>query len=357
MAWEALSFAAVLNCEADDEAGQFQKDNIARPRVPMLENTIASLMLNGETVTGHYKAKIRKAASLGEYFDYLKLRFDWNDDILKSVDWEQLKQLMRKHRGNQLILMKHIHGIAPTGTVAHRNNQIHPITCPACDMAHESNNHLMTCLAPARAEWRTNLIRKISLSGIGEVHDPGLLDLLRDGVQRWLSGRPAPPQADYSPQYTPLLIAQNTIGWAQLFRGRWAVQWSQLQQQYMERTNRAQNDKRRSAWVMKVGSILIQSWLDLWKMRVKDRHGKDQAEQLVKQRAHLLAQLEELYTYKEKVLPAHRHLFLGNAAAHLEHTRHLDSLEDWIHAFRPAILSSTKQAQSIAYQLTRTDGG
>ena len=105
----------------------------------------------------------------------------------------------------------------------------------------------------------------------------------------------------------------------------------------------------------KVGTLLIQAWLEVWKIRCTDRHGKDEAEQKTKCRDRVLAQLQELYALKHKVLPAHRFLFLDSAEAHLETTQVLESLEDWITAFRPAILSSVKKAQSITYLLHTTN--
>ena len=96
-----------------------------------------------------------------------------------------------------------------------------------------------------------------------------------------------------------------------------------------------------------MGELLVREWTTLWTIRNKERHGHDAEEQFTKCKAHLLAQLEDLYTYKNRVLPAHRHLFMTDAQTHLNAARVLDSLDDWIQAYRPAILSSAEQAQQI----------
>ena len=97
----------------------------------------------------------------------------------------------------------------------------------------------------------------------------------------------------YPSRYTPLLVAQASIGWDQLFRGRWALQWHGMHQQYLEQTQ-AGREQDSIEWMSHVGKAFIQAWLEVWEKRVKDRHGKDKATQAIKQRAHILAQLEEL---------------------------------------------------------------
>ena len=349
---DSLSLAAVLNCEADDEAGRFQLTNITRLHVPMMETTLASLTLKGSTITGHYKTKIREAATMREYSAYVKRRFDWTDATHTIIDWQLYPQILKKHRQHHLLLMKHCHGIAPTGTIAHRNNSVYPISCPSCDTDQETNDHVLQCPAPARAKWRQQFLRKISLSGIGQPHDPVLLDILRDGIQRWFRSESPPSITEYPTLYSSLIIDQTAIGWVHLFRGRWALQWNELHSQYLTRTH-TQHTPSNAKWITKLGIMCLREWLEVWKLRSADRHGKDKAAQTINRTAHLLAQLEELYALKHKVLPAHRHLFLSDAQTHLESTRALDSLEDWIHAFRPAILSSVKQAQSITHLLWR----
>ena len=230
----------------------------------------------------------------------------------------------------------------PIGTMRSIPNHVHPAPM-------KMKQTSTCCNAP---EWRRKLLQRIVLSGVGQDQDPVLIDLLRDGVHRWLKDDPPPPLSSYPHKYSQLILDQSQIGWAQLFRGRWAKEWYSLERSHLQRRDNI-NGMTTKMWVDRMGTTLIQAWLDVWKIRVKDRHGKDEEDQKEKRKAHLLAQLEELYTMKTKVLPAHRHLFLEDAASHLEQTRVLDSLEDWINTFRPAILSSVQKAQSIIHRMWR----
>lgn len=86
-----------------------------------------------------------------------------------------------------------------------------------------------------------------------------------------------------------------------------------------------------SAWVRKLGTQLLSAWFDLWEIRNKERHGKDLAEQKLKRREFLTSQLEELYSYRDHIMPADRHIYPhATAEKHVTHRPNLDGLEDWI---------------------------
>ena len=89
------------------------------------------------------------------------------------------------------------------------------------------------------------------------------------------------------------------------------------------------------------------AWLELWEIRNKERHGRDEHEHQIARKQIALSKLEELYKLKDKVVLAHQFLFLQDARTHLESTLVLDSLEDWITTFTPAIQASVHQAQRI----------
>ena len=100
-------------------------------------------------------------------------------------------------------------------------------------------------------------------------------------------------------------------------------------------------------WVRRLGTMLIKSWFDLWDFRNKERHSKDAAEQLLRRQRLLRTQLEELYSFKSKVLPSHTKLFMADAETHMTARPNLDSLEDWINTFGPSIRYSVNERLDI----------
>ena len=95
------------------------------------------------------------------------------------------------------------------------------------------------------------------------------------------------------------------------------------------------------------GQILITAWLDLWDLRNKERHGKDEEERKEKRAESLRNQLEALYRLKPKVLPADRSIFLFDADTHMKLRPNLDGLEDWINTFGDGIRKSVQENLDI----------
>jgi hypothetical protein len=171
-------------------------------------------------------------------------------------------------------------------------------------------------------------------------------------MQRWLSDEPPVPCNDYPQQYHQLIIQQNTIGWSHLFRGRWGTEWGQIHRRYLL-TLDTDGTGDGHAWVTTQGKQFIKAWFEIWDTRNKERHGRDEEEQTAKRKERALSHLEELYKLKDKVLPAHRQLFLQDAQTHLNSTIVMDSLEDWITTFTPAIQASAQRAQIIPHYFRR----
>ena len=96
-------------------------------------------------------------------------------------------------------------------------------------------------------------------------------------------------------------------------------------------------------WVRHLGTMLIKSCFDLWDLLNKERHGKDEAEQLLRQKGLLRMQLDDLYRLKPKVLPSHRKLYMADTETHMTARPNLDGLEDWINTFGPSIRLDIRQ--------------
>jgi hypothetical protein len=342
-----LSHPALMNCEADDEATIFQDlHRTARPSVPMFPTTHAQLIIQGDTINSYYKTRIREAVFLPPYFQYLEKKFDWTTDIRQEVDWSIYKQIIRKYRTQQNTLVKHLHEIAPTGDIAHRNNHHHPHSCPACDSDYETNDHVLRCPARSRSTWRTKVLAQFTPTTTTSSHDPILLDILRDGTTRWLQQLPTIDPTDYPASYHALIRSQSSIGWSHLFRGRWSILWRRHHTEYVTRQAVTGKATDSSHWLRILGIKLLQAWFDLWKIRNTERHGKDEQEQKEIRRRFLVSQLTELYALRIHVLPAHRHLFMTDVTTHLSQRPNQDGLENWIHTFGAAIRSSVQQANA-----------
>ena len=101
---------------------------------------------------------------------------------------------------------------------------------------------------------------------------PLLQEVLLAGLTGWLAWHSPDPYRVDATQFhrdTHRLIAhQNAIGWYQLFLGRFATEWSKLQDAFYSRTPAREKHKRRTGmkWQVMIISKLWEQWFNLWEM-------------------------------------------------------------------------------------------
>jgi hypothetical protein len=249
------------------------------------------------------------------------------------------------------IIMSYV--CSPTGNIAHRNNPHLSHECPACTTPQEDNMHLLTCSSPSRQAWRSATIHKVTAHKRA-TSDPYLIDIAHDGLLR-LHCQLDPIQPDmYPTKYRALIESQQEIGWDQLYKGRWSVEWRTIQDEFADKNNLAKHTHNGQSWVLSIGRLLLDQWLELWKIRNAERHGKDVELQHQIRRQSLESELVELHNYRNKVCPADRSLFHASVAEHLAQHPTLESLEEWIYTHKDAIKASTTQAISLGIVQNRT---
>lgn len=351
--FSSLSLPAQMNCEADRAASKWHSPlyTTETPVLP-LPTTPSRLIINGCIITGYAKRRVYEAATIPHLHIYLRRKFRWTETTLTHIDWPIYQQILQVFRDRWTTLVKHLHGISPTGKYAHRNNHLLPHECPTCSMPFESNNHVMECPHPSRMPWRDATIRKTTRYRQESV-DPHLLDILRDGLTRFHRQLEPPQPAAYPPHYSTVIEQQNCIGWDHLYRGRWSENWKIQQDKYQE-SHPHLPSLSGSDWTKGVGRILLDQWFQLWTIRNEDRHGKDQTRHSILREGTLHAELRELYTYRTLVCPIDRHIFHPTADNHIQQHPSLDALEDWLRSYRPVIMASADQAKKLGITRTNT---
>lgn len=188
---------------------------------------------------------------------------------------------------------------------------------------------------------------------------PFLADILRDGLLRVHNQLTPTVECDQYPnRYHNLIQSQNKIGWLNLYRGKWSLEWRQLHNRYSARNAILHDGK---TWVQKCGKYLIDRWLTLWKLRNDERHGADQIERRQKLKTTLTHQLEQYYSLQPEVVPFDRQLLFPftNAETHLQASTDMDGLQEWIldHTIlAKASIQQAHQQQRQGTQDIRTSG-
>ena len=349
-----LPLPAQLNCEADAIATAYARRNgPSALTVTPLPHTPCQLLIQMQSITRSIKQRSISAATLPTYYAYIQRRFKWTEEVLQTIDWSQYSTILSKYRNKWPTIVKHIHNISPTGHIAHRNDPSHPSECPVCDTMVEDNAHVLLCKAPSRARWRAQMMQKLHQKDNNQ-SDPVLMDILQDGVRRYFLSLSPPDPTNYPEQYTTLITHQNNIGWEHLFKARWGIQWDCMQETYRNNSTANTTALPGSTWVYRMGRLLLDEWLDLWKLRNMERHGEDQIQQEAFWLKHITKELTALYSYKMHVCPPDRSLFYDSVEEHLQRHTHLTQVEDWITLYKDAIRSSAQQAIKLGVHRNRT---
>jgi hypothetical protein len=188
--YEELPLIAQLNVDADVLATQYM---ISHPQtttsVPRLTHKLCQLELPNGSINGRYPNTLRIAALRSDIWDHLKARNDWTEETITSIDWRAFEQAYARGSffKHCVTLVKHFHGISPSGKIAHRNNPSHPAGCPSCESAIEDKDHVILCSSPVRRQWRLTFITGLQdfLNKPTMDTQPHLSDILRYGTMLW----------------------------------------------------------------------------------------------------------------------------------------------------------------------------
>ena len=180
--------------------------------------------------------------------------------------------------------------------------------------------------------------------------DPTLVDILQDGLRHLYGNHGNVMELQYPTPYHHLIRMQNRIGWDQVHRGRWSREWCRLQDTYKYRQQDPAIPMSGSQWVLQASRLLLDRWIDVWKLRNEARHGRDDRQHQALRATMLRNELEDLYRQKNQVCPGDRKIFHENAETHFQQHRSLDALENWILTYREAIHNSVLQAKKLGIQ-------
>ena len=353
--YSKLSHMAQLNCDADALAGKYYRQmNQTTTHVLPLPTNPVTLLIAKSPITRKYRQKIREAHAKPALYSHLCKRFKWEPSVPDTIAWDIFTSIIQHFQNNHTTIVKHVHAIAPTGHIAHRNCPHLTAQCPSCQCEREDNNHVILCPATTREAWRKTTLETITNAKLHR-SDPILKTLIHEGLNNFHNNKGGLNEENYPAQYSTLIHQQNTIGWDQLYRGRWSKEWSRLHRMYAgSQLAWEAQEQEGSKWVTYHGTILLQRWMKLWTLRNQERHGEDQQAHHRNRYTILLKELTTLYELRNEVTPRDRSIFFSSVAQHMEAKPDLNNIEDWIHTHRTAIRASAQQAQQHGIQRNRT---
>ena len=173
---------------------------------------------------------------------------------------------------------------------------------------------------------------------------PFLSDLLLTGLSKWLRNKPA-IFFDFLPTYNSLIFHQTRIGWKQLFVGRFVVEWSDLQQDYLVLQGITSTKYSGTSWITGAIQIIWTHVYSNWEARNADLHGlRELATRELAQYAQAQWETEEIYSQCSLVQPRDRDVFYSNTHKHFQKESTARGLKQWLNTWKPLILQASRMA-------------
>ena len=347
-----LPLLAQLNVDADRLAGRYNREHGARrPFSFMAPNTGALLVTNDGTLTAKFSSELRIRSTSPGLEEYIRTKNDWDKCIFDTVNWQAHGKAFKQSLPKRVHLTKFIHDALPTH---HQANLMDGGTrrCLACKTCDEMADHILRCSENARSEWRrTTFWREVDAFHQNFETHPLLRYVFREGMMAWLD-----PGADDSispilfPQEVRRLISsQNAIGWRQIFRGRFSLEWQAIQNEYYLKHKRKSSYKRTGdRWQQQFIKVIWEAWYQLWSLRNGEVHGNTAATRVQAQRREVERQLTDISASRGFMEPEVRVLLAEDG----EHQSQQPTIvtQNWLAMAGPVIRKSVRESRKRLYK-------
>ena len=353
-----LALLAQLNVDADDMANRFQREHGAvRPFAQITEGAGVLLVTPQGSITSKYAAAIRYQATYKPLMQHLQSRNGWSDSTTDRINWPALGTCLKKRMKRRDHYIKLVQGILPTNHQVHRHDPSRK-GCPVCAHRDEDWSHILHCPHQSRKDWRANLIIELQRTCEKLKTRSRLKDILIDGIKGWLDSEDPESyrleSALYDDEFHRLIEQQNTIGWNQVFLGRFSWEWSDMQDAYyVTRPDYNPKKSRKGAkWQILIIGRLWTQWYLLWESRNKDVHGADAKQSAEVERRNALRTLNDLYDLRNHYEPSAQDLLMKDIRDHS--TRSTWNIKSWITINEPVLRTSYKRAKKMAIRGMRS---
>ena len=135
--------------------------------------------------------------------------------------------------------------------------------------------------------------------------------------------------------YATLVNQQTAIGWHNLLRGHFSLQWQTIQNAFIH--TRGETSHKTARWTNTVIDTIWSSVHQLWLSRNVDRHGNDQTTRLQAQTDQAIRELYIIYDHIEDYSPDVSWLLQTPIEDRL--TMRPADLQQWLHTWGPLLES------------------
>ena len=163
---------------------------------------------------------------------------------------------MGKLNQHSTTLRKHVNNYSPVGSRVHWYDPKYPQECCSCGAENETAEHLMHC--PSRESWRKNVIT--ALHKHFETWDTPVptQETLLEATKAALENRDA-DTIRFEDSVADTFLAQEPIGWTEMFQGRFSTTWKHQQEAYLG--DWATKEVNGQTWLAAIAEFFLKQWL------------------------------------------------------------------------------------------------
>jgi len=292
-----LTSDAVLNCEADQLADSFYRDNSSflppPPTVTLYHRNIPITW-----ATGRFLRQLHGEDKLRQYIMDKEYHAHWTPETFDSIAWLSYQSALKKLPDfQQTRIIKFSHGWSATGYRLNLINNAEQDRCPNCPRSNrlpspyvEKENHILRCIHPKLTELHNKGLLALDQT-LERLDTPvDLSTAIIHSLTSWFDNdssygpEPAvewpPPTFQYLEAHAHIQAAfeeQCVIGWDEFLRGRISTKWGSIIQDFYTKTN-AKENRNRMAWEVTVIKSTWNIFLSCWQLRNNLKHGADDNE-------------------------------------------------------------------------------
>ena len=203
----------------------------------------------------------------------------------------------------------------------------------------------MNCPAPGRVTWWKECLTNIRKHLDANDTAYPIKELLLEGLHATLHNLPSEAMAVH-PSVANVAESQASIGWHQILKGQFSKLWATTQDRYLGSHSTVKvNWSQRMIQVIE--SILVE-WIKLWKLRNKDRHGRDVEPRRQAETRQTIQELDQFYnTHDRKVTARLQWIFSKPMEERRE--QNIGIIIQWLNTWKSIVKNSYNTALTTGW--------
>ena len=277
---------------------------------------------------------MKQARTVGPLKEHMCNKNHWDQQQFDNIDWICHSRALKRHENHRITMVKYLQDWLPVGKQVHRYNRKSNPACPSCPCTLETRDHVMRC--PARQQWRNQCLDAIQKE-MEQVHHSTchhLTALMLAGVATVLTPGGNLQAIPAHPSVQHVAKAQEEIGWEQILKGRFAMEWRQHQRQHKGPEVEGKKDSVQS-WMTSIINTIFEQFWEVWTLRNGDKHGTDAASRAQVEKAQAIRELEIFYDKQELAPNRYQWLFVQPIAERM--TWNTAQLRQWLNSWAPVL--------------------